>query len=137
METEIIDKDIKVVYVNATSFPDGIMAAHEKLHTLLPYNADRGYFGLSRPENGGDIVYKAAAEELVSGEAESLGLDTITLKKGNYASITVNDYMKDMTAIGTAFQQLIALPDIDPQGYCVERYLSQTNVRCMVRLADQ
>jgi predicted transcriptional regulator YdeE len=136
METIIIDKDIKVFYVNATSFPDGIMAAHQKLHSLLPYHADSRCFGLSRPENGGDIVYKAAIDAIVSGEDESLDLDTITVKKGNYACITINDYMKDMTAIGAAFRQLTALPNIDPQGYCVEWYLSDKDVKCMVRLAE-
>lgn len=137
METIVIDNDIKVLYINAASFPDDVMAAHQKLHSVVPYNAARRYFGLSRPESGGSIVYKAAAEEITSGEAETLNVDTMTIKKGNYACITINEYMKDLNAIGKTFQELIALPNIDPQGYCVEWYLSDKDVRCMVRLADQ
>ena len=136
METVKIDNDIKVLYVTAASFPDGVMAAHQKLHALIPYSAERRYFGLSRPENGGEIIYKAAAEELHPGEAEELKCDTMIIKKGNYACITINDYMKDIPAIGNAFQQLTDLPNIDPQGYCVEWYLTQTDVKCMVRLAE-
>lgn len=137
METTKLDNDITVMYVTATSFPEGVMAAHQKLHSLIPFSTQRKYFGLSRPEGGdGEIVYKAAAEILESGEAEKLNLDTISIKKGNYISVTLHDYMKDPPAIGDTFQQMIARPDIDPEGYCVEWYLSDKDVQCMVRLKD-
>ncbi|MEO6638588.1 MAG: hypothetical protein ABIN25_09935 [Ginsengibacter sp.] len=55
--------------VIADSFPEGIMAAHKKLHSLVPFSTQRKYFGLSRPENG-TIMYKASAEEMEEGEAE-------------------------------------------------------------------
>ena len=136
METIQIDKDIRVLYITAISFPDGVMAAHQQLHALLPNATQRRLFGLSRPENGGQIIYKAAAEELHPGEAEELKCDSMIIKKGNYACITINNYMKDIPAINNAFQQLTALPDIDPQGYCVEWYLNDKDVKCMVRIAD-
>jgi predicted transcriptional regulator YdeE len=135
METVFFDNDIKVFYVEAASFPDGILAAHQKLHGMIPYSTERKYLGISRPENG-EIIYKAAAEELESGEPEKLNLPALTLLKGNYACITVKDYMKDIQSIGQAFNQLTALPNIDPEGYCVEWYLSVKDVKCMVRLAD-
>lgn len=135
METTTVDKDIKVFYISATSFPDGIKQAHEKLHSLIPFSKDRKYFGISRPENG-IIIYRAGAEELNDREAERLNLDTLILKKGNYISLTINNYMKDIPAIGEAFKQLLSNPDIDPQGYCVEWYLSDKDVKCMVRLKD-
>jgi len=94
METITFNNDIKVLYITATSFPDGVMAAHEKLHSLIPFSTQRKYFGVSRPENG-VIVYKAAAEELNEGEAEKLNCDTLVLKKGRYISLTIHDYMKD------------------------------------------
>ena len=135
METKTVNKDIKVFYVTATSFPDGIKQAHEKLHSLIPFSKDRRYFGISRPENG-IIIYRAAAEELNDREAESLNLDTLILKKGNYISLTINNYMKDISAIGEAFKLLLSNRDIDPQAYCVEWYLSDKDVKCMVRLKD-
>jgi hypothetical protein len=135
METITIDKDIHVFYKTAKSFPDGVLAAHQTLHALVPFTTDRRYFGISRPEQGGDIVYKAAAEELTEGEGKSLNCDTMTLKKGSYISLVLHDYMKDIPSIGQAFTQLISEPGIDPEGYCVEWYISQTDMRCMVRLA--
>jgi predicted transcriptional regulator YdeE len=137
METIKLDNDITVMYVNAASFPDGVLSAHQKLHSLIPFSTERKYFGLSRPEGGdGEIVYKAAAEVLESDEAKKLNLETIMIKKGNYISATLHDYMKDLPAIGAAFQQMIVRPDIDPEGYCIEWYLSDKDVQCMVRLQD-
>ncbi len=63
METTTFDNDITILYVTAASFPEGIMNAHNHLHTLVPFYKNRKYFGISRPEHGG-ITYKAAAEEL-------------------------------------------------------------------------
>lgn len=136
METMTWDKDITVFYVPASSFPAGVKASHEKLHSLVPFSRDRKYFGVSRPENDGGIQYKAATEELSPGEGKKLNCDTLVLKKGRYAFIEIHDYMKDIPAIGHAFQQLIEEPNIDPEGYCVEWYVSDKEVKCMVRLAD-
>ena len=136
METITIDQDIKVMYIAATSFPDGVLAAHQQLHALIPYSDDRRYFGISRPENG-PIAYKAAAEEIKAGEAEKLNLKTLTLKKGKYISLTIKDFMKDIPAIQKAFNVLIAQPGLDPEGYCVEQYIEQKDLICMTRLADK
>jgi len=44
--------------------------------------------------------------------------------------------MKDIPAIQKAFNLLIAQPGLDPEGYCVEQYINQKDMICMVRLAD-
>ena len=136
METTPLDHDIKVFYIPAKSFPDGIMEAHRTLHSLVPFSPNRKYFGISRPENG-QIVYRAATEEINPGEAEKYNCDTLTLKKGNYLSTTLHDYMNDLAGIAKTFEQILSDPHIDPEGYCVEWYLSQKDVKCMVRLKDQ
>lgn len=131
-----IDKDITVMYVTADSFPNDVLASHQKLHSLIPHSTERKYFGISRPEGNGGIVYRAAAEVLEQGEAEKLNLQTVTLKKGKYISKVLHDYMKDLPAIGNTFQQMIARTDVDPEGYCIEWYMSDKDVQCMVRLAE-
>jgi hypothetical protein len=137
METITFNKDIKVFYITAKSFPDGVLEAHQKLHALIPFSTERKYFGLSRPENGGQIIYKAAAEELQPGEGEKLNCETLVLKKGDYLSVTIHDYMKDIPSIGKTFEKLTTQPGIDPQGYCVEWYISDKDLQCMIRLADK
>ncbi len=133
METITLDHDIKVFYTTAKSFPDGIMDAYGELFKFVPPSSGRIYYGLSRPENGG-VIYKAAVEETYPGEAEKFNLKTLIIKKGNYISSVLTDWMKDTTQIGRVFTELIAQPGLDPEGYCVEWYFSEKDVRCMVRL---
>lgn len=134
MEKYRLDHDIKVLCVSAKSFPDGIMEAFDKLHSLLPVSAKRQFFGISRPNENGVIGYKAAAEELVQGEAGKAIHELFVIQGGEYISLVINDYLNDIPAIGNAFHQLIAHPDIDPYGYCVEWYFNEKDVRCMVKL---
>jgi len=133
MEQITIDKDIVLVYVTASSFPEGIMAAHQQLHSMIPFSSQRKYYGISFPEDD-KIIYKAAAEEMYPGEAAEKGLETFTVKKGEYASILVSNYMHDKTAIGEAFQKLLKHPQLDPTGFCLEWYVSKEDVQCMVPL---
>ncbi|HEX2968751.1 MAG TPA: hypothetical protein VHO46_06565 [Bacteroidales bacterium] len=136
MTTTILDKDIKVFYVTADSFPEGIGEATQKLHSLFPFTKGRRIFGLSRPENNEVIVYRAAAEEMYEGESEKLKCDTLIIPKGKYISIEVVDFRKDVMSIDRAFQQLLKQTDLDPDGYCVEFYASDKEaVTCMIRLA--
>jgi hypothetical protein len=99
MVTINLDHDIKVFYVTAKSFPDGIQEAMKKLQSLFPSSAKRKTFGLSRPENGKGIVCNAAAEELDAGEAEKFGCKTLIVKKGKYASLQVDNFRRDLSAI--------------------------------------
>lgn len=134
METMVVDKEIKVFYVTAASFPDGVLEAHKKLHALVPFSTERKYFGISRPEDG-KIEYKAATEETHAGEAAALHCSTLVLKKGWYAYITIADFRKDIPAIQQAFNRLLEHPELDPAGYCVEWYSNDADVTCMVRLS--
>ncbi len=135
METITVDNDINVLYIKAASFPEGVLEAHKKLHALIPFSTDRKYFGISRPRNG-VIVYKAAAEEINQGEAEKLNCATLVLSKGKYICLTVKDYRKDLQNIGRAFKALLSFPGLDPQGYCIEWYLTDEDVNCMIRLKE-
>jgi len=134
MEKITIENDIKVFIVTAESFPEGIKEAFNKLNEKIPLSSVKRIFGLSRPENG-IIVYKAAAEVNDTNEAEKIISDTLVIKKGNYISRTIHDYMKDLPAIGKSFKELLSNPGIDREGYCVEWYVSQKEVKCMIRLA--
>jgi hypothetical protein len=133
MEKYELERDILVFCVRAKSYPDGIAQAHEQLHKLVPFSPKRNYFGISRPENG-TIVYRAGAEELTEGEISKFRMEEFVLPKGEYIFKEVQDYRKDIPAIGCAFKELLKDSRIDPQGCCVEWYLNERTCRCMVRL---
>ncbi len=135
MEKFNLKDDIKVFYVIAKSFPEGIPEAIDKLHSLFDFSKERKIFGLSRPENNNGIVYRAAAEEMYGGEAEQLNCDTLIIPKGEYLAINISDFRKDAMSIDRAFQELLKEPNLDPKGYCVEWYSPvKEEVMCMIRL---
>ena len=136
MESILLGQDIKVFYVTATSFPDGVQGAYQKLNSLIGSPAGRRFFGISYPEAPSKITYKAAVEERYPGEGEELGCETFVIKKGQYICIYIKDFMKDIPKIGRSFQELLADERIDPKGCCVEEYINDKDVRCMVRLKD-
>lgn len=135
VETYHLPTDLVLMVHAATSFPEGILASHQALHHLVPYSKERRYLGLSRPEKG-MIVYYAAAETLGPEEPAQLALETLVLPKGNYCSVMVADYQAHPLSFKQAFDFLIQQPNLDPQGYCIEWYLSEKEARCMVRVID-
>lgn len=134
IEKSVLEKDIKVFYVTAKSFPFGVLEAHQKLHSMIFENKDRMYFGISAPNNKGEIIYKAAAEEISENEGEKLGCESFTIKKGDYLSIIIKNYKKDLESIGRAFEKILAEPNIDPTGYCLEIYLNNDDMKCLVKV---
>lgn len=136
MEKYTLDKDIPLICVAAKSFPDGVQAAFDELQTKLK-DGNRKLFGISHPGNDGNIIYKAAAEELHDGEAAELSCEHFVVKKGVFISETVTGLPERMSQIAPTFQKLLKTPGIDPKGYCVEMYLNESDVQCMVGLLDQ
>lgn len=134
MDSFILGEDIKVMCITATSFPDGIERAHIQLHAMLTEKERRRFFGVSWRTENGDILYKAAADEMDAGEAEKLGLETFTIKKGPYNSFYIKDFMQDVGSIKRAFKLLLSQHEVDPDGYCLEWYIGEDDVKCMVPL---
>ncbi len=134
MEKFNIQSDIVVFCIQAASFPEEVKAAHEKLHSLAPYSTERNYFGISFPNRNGKIQYYAAVTELTKDELAPHSLEKFIIPKGKYNCEIIENHMKDIPAIGNTFQKMIQKPEIDPKGFCLEWYISETAVRCMVKL---
>jgi hypothetical protein len=135
MKTFTIPLDIPVLFVQAESFPDGIMDAFNTLRDQVPGSDARTVYGISRPENG-VIIYKAAIEELFPGEAELVQVRSMVIPKGEYVCAIVKDFMHHIQEIGIRFRELLAFPGLDPDGSCVEWYFNETDVQCMIRLKN-
>ncbi len=136
---KIIATDIKVICIEAASFPKGVHDAHEKLHALFPEKVGRTFYGVSYPDAQGKIFYAAATNEIFSGEAATLNLPTFAIKKGIYDSVLIKDYYKDIPNVGSTFNELLKNPRLDPKGYCLEIYPDGHNSRdilCLVKLLE-
>ena len=134
MEKYILDKDISVFYVKATSFPLGVGGAFQQLRSLLPEGSERTLYGISNPEGNAGITYRAAAEESFPGEGTEKGCETFLIRKGTYISAFLADWKKKESIVGETFQKLLKYPGIDMKGYCLEIYENDKDVRCLVPL---
>ncbi|OYU94635.1 MAG: transcriptional regulator [Bacteroidetes bacterium B1(2017)] len=132
MELIQIENPIEVFYIEASSFPEGVLEAHQKMHALIPFNAERKSFGISRPEQG-KIVYKVAAQELVEGELSQYNLPSFSIAAGTYYGLKIADFRKDISSIQQAFDHILSHAPIHPQGYCIEWYQGMNDVMCMVK----
>lgn len=136
MKTFTLDRDLDVICMAATSFPEGVLAAHQRLHALVTFTADRNYFGISYPNAEGQILYKAATEVLNPHEFTLPGCEPFTIRKGCFAEKFIPNFTEDVSVIGRTFQELLRHPRLDPQGYCLEWYVGERDVRCLVTLLD-
>lgn len=134
MEKYSINKDINTICITAASFPDGVMEAHQQLHALLPEAATRTFYGISHGSSNGSIIYKAAAAEKHEGEAKQLQCETFTIRKGSYISQALHNWMQDTSMVGKTFRELLQYPGIDKNGYCLEIYLNDNEMLCLVKL---
>jgi hypothetical protein len=134
IERTFLEKDIPVKTFKASSYPAGILQAHNALRSMASASAGRAWFGLSRPENGEGIVYRAGTAEIQEDGVQLRELETLSIRNGEYISIFIEGYADRLEDISSAFSELLSDPGIDPEGYCVEWY-SGIDVRCMVRLA--
>jgi hypothetical protein len=136
METYIIEKDLYCHCIKATSFPEGVLAAHQLLQSLFAFDGKRKFYGISRPEGTGEIAYWAAVEKTDDDNLQDNRPETFVILKGQYSGIDIKNFRSDIQAIGRTFQQLLVHPELDPNGYCLEWYYNMNDVRCMVRLKD-
>ena len=130
----LIDKDRNVLCITASSFPQGVQKAHRDLRSMLPPSEPRTFYGISYPDKKGNILYKAAADELRQGEAEKLNLETFVIRKGEYIGEVLEDWCKDESLVGKTFKKLLSDQRIDKNGYCLEIYLNEKDMRCLVPL---
>lgn len=134
METYTIEKDVHCYRIKATSFPEGVLAAHQLLHTLFAFDSRRRFYGISRPEGKGDISYWAAVEKTGDDNIQDERLEEFVIPKGQYAGTDIKNFRNDIPEIGRIFQQLLLHPALDPHGFCLEWYYTINDVLCMVPL---
>jgi predicted transcriptional regulator YdeE len=132
MEKYILKNDVKVFCTTATSFPDGIKDAFMKIEKMLPKNK-RTFYGISYKNGAGAIVYRAAMSESYEGESIKYDFETFTIIKGEYLAETVN-WRKNPEVIGSTFQKMLADRRMDQNFPCIEKYINDEEVVCMVKI---
>lgn len=135
MELYQVKQDVKVICVEATSFPKGIKAAFDRLNNMVPDMDGRHVFGISKPQNG-IIRYRAAASEKQDGEGTALGYPTFTIPAGIYLGEALQNWQQNEMMIMSIFNRLIADKRLDGSAHCIEWYKSNTELLCMVLMRN-
>src|ERR1700712_5502713 len=133
MEIYHLTIELNILYVTASSFPNGIDAAFDKLKKVLPDGRTLTLFGISKPDEHGEIIYKAGVLENNANEAKAYGLETFVLQKGDYLCQTVDNWENNVADIGRTFMALLKDPRLDPATYCIEWYKGD-DVMCMIKI---
>jgi len=133
MKEYFLEHDVKVFCVTAKSFPEGVQQAFITLEKMLSKEG-RTFYGISHGTASGEIIYKAAVTEKYEGEGNEYDFENYTIPKGKYVTETINDYMNNMPRFGEVFREMLAHPQLDTNGACIEWYKSDKEVMCMVKI---
>lgn len=134
MERYELKNDVRIICVTARSFPEGIREAFTKLEKAIPNVAERVFYGISTKGTAGKILYKAAVSEKFEDEAGRYGFDNFVINKGTYMIEMIRDWRKFPGQIGSSFEKLLTVPQLDESFPCIECYNNMDEVICMVRL---
>jgi hypothetical protein len=59
-------------------------------------------------------------------------LEGFTISKGDYISKTLLNWQSDVTQVSKIFQELLKDKRINKTGYCLEMYINDNDMICMV-----
>jgi len=108
------------------------MAAFQQIMNTFPdQQGSRRLFGVSWPDGQGSLVYKAAIEESYRGRRKNWDWETYLLRKGEYLSLVVHNFMEDIPSIAS-LSPARRRSRVHPDTIGVEEYVSSSDVRCMV-----
>jgi predicted transcriptional regulator YdeE len=125
-----LDNDTKLICEKANDFPAGVVPAFQSLEKKV--GTKRQFYGLSQGDKNG-IVYWAGVSAK-DKEVVPAGCEIIVIKSGTYISEQVSNWRGREIILGETFQRMYNHPNADPNGYCVENYLENGDVLCMVRI---
>jgi predicted transcriptional regulator YdeE len=122
--------DLTLICSKAKEFPGGVVPAYQFLEQKV--GTQRQFYGLSRGDKTGISYWACVLAN--NGEMLPAGCERITVNSGTYISEQISNWRGREAIIGEAFQRMLGDSRIDRAGYCVEKYLDNDDVICMVRI---
>lgn len=118
------------------TFPNGIGEAFDSLMKAIGDNK-RSYYGISKMDDKGGILYWAAAEEKTTGEAEQYGSERFVIPAGDYVAETVLDWRDKTACIKDVFHEMMQDPRADNTKPCIEWYYKDDEMLCLIKAKQQ
>ena len=133
MEPYKIESTIIVIIEKAEDFGKGIGEAFVRLAEKLEHKGEkRECYGIVTKEEDG-MNYFAAFTELYPGEASEKSLPSFTIASGDYQSIRLDEWNKNILHIGPTFDQILKSGKVDTSAPCIEFYKTEQELLCMVK----
>ena len=133
MEIYKLDSPIIIITEKASDFGKGIGEAFVRLAEKLDNKGQkRDSYGIVLKEEDG-MNYYAAYTELYKGEAIEKSLPSFTISSGNYFSIQVREWNKNILHIGPTFDQILKSGKVDTSSPCIEFYKTEEELICIVK----
>ncbi|QNF33979.1 DinB family protein [Adhaeribacter swui] len=132
MEIYKLDQNLTLYGFPVETFPNHIEAAFDKLISMLPVDPSRPYYGISQCTPAG-MVYVAAAPLQPQDNPEPYGLNKYLMEQGDYLAIRVSEWRTKTHTIKSIFENLVADPRCDTNKPCVEIYLNDDEMLCLVK----
>jgi len=126
--------DVRLMVSRADEFPSGLQAAWDRLESRLSSLKGRKFYGVSRYE-GSQMAYFAGVVPASDQEVQALGLPTMTIKGGKYARAKLLDWHSHTGEIKQIFNELTREFPMDPDGWALEYYRSQSELHLLIPLA--
>ena len=127
--------DLKLIVTRADEFPSGVQTAWDRVESRLSSLKGRKFYGVSRYE-GSQLAYFAGVEPASDEEVTALGLPTMMIKGGKYARAKLLDWPNQTDKIGQIFSELMRDFPMDPNGWALEYYRSQSELHLLIPLAE-
>jgi predicted transcriptional regulator YdeE len=127
--------DVPVFGICVKTFPTGIKEAFDMLYK--DFGAERDYYGVSWMDESDNVVYYAMARELNPGEAMQKSYERLTIAKGQYAVVAVENWMSKTDSIKDIFHELMGESRPDKARPCIEWYQSDHVMLCMIKADEQ
>lgn len=123
--------DVPVFGIHVRTFPDGVKESFDILYEN--FGAQRDYYGLSWMDESSKVVYYAMARELDQSEGVKEKYERMTIAKGQYTAVVVENWMSKTDSIKDIFHELIGNNKPDRHQPCIEWYQSDDVMLCMVK----
>lgn len=128
-------EDLKLMYVEALTFPNGITEAWNKLEQILKSLKGRKFYGSSQCINV-KMEYRACVIPLDDDEPKILGLETFIISASNYAVKKLKNWAKQLQLIPEIFDELSSKHTVKKGSPFLEYYKSEKDVLLMVPITS-
>lgn len=114
------------------TFPNGIGDAFDALMKAIG-DDKRSYYGISKMDDKGAILYWAAAEEKTAGEAEKYKYERMVIPGGDYLSEPVLNWKEKTDCIKDVFHEMMKDERADAAKPCIEWYYKDDEMLCLIK----